>query len=141
MSLQKCVQTGRRWEMEAAVRTVPAAGIVVLGLKRNVHRVPRDGLRYERSLSLNQTALTCVSATQKKVTIVFIGDTHLPVCCFPFSVSCQAGEQPTVSQTDCEPCRRGTYQPLAGQVECIKCPSGTSTKEEGAHDKSQCRRQ
>ena len=61
--------------------------------------------------------------------------------CYPFVVSCRPGEQPAVSRTDCEPCRRGTYQPLTGQVECIKCPSGTSTKEEGADDKSQCRGQ
>lgn len=51
---------GRRRELEAVVRTVPAASTVVLALKPSAPNVPRDGLLQRRSLSRNQTAL-CVS--------------------------------------------------------------------------------
>lgn len=51
---------------------------------------------------------------------------------------CQQGEQPIASQTGCEPCPIGTYQPEADQEKCLKCNATYSTQTNGSILASSC---
>ncbi|XP_077984041.1 sushi, von Willebrand factor type A, EGF and pentraxin domain-containing protein 1-like [Glandiceps talaboti] len=48
-------------------------------------------------------------------------------------VGCVMGSYSDTGYMPCEPCPRGSYQPLALQTSCIQCGDGLTTHYEGAH--------
>ncbi|XP_060568832.1 uncharacterized protein LOC132727392 [Ruditapes philippinarum] len=52
--------------------------------------------------------------------------------------TCPAGTKIDDTDTGCDPCPRGTYQPDAYQKDCLPCDSGTSTRMVNSTRKSDC---
>ena len=52
--------------------------------------------------------------------------------------TCPAGTKIDSTDTGCDPCPRGTYQPDAYQKDCIPCEDDTSTRMVNSTKKSDC---
>ena len=56
----------------------------------------------------------------------------------PPQLTCGAGSFLNETAGDCEPCPKGTYQPLDNQTSCTRCNEFTTTVGTGAVDETEC---